>query len=144
MNFALEAVGDAWSLLIVRDIAFYGKRTFGEFLTSEERITSSVLADRLAVLVGTGVLMKRPSEVDGRRTIYGLTDKGLTLIPLLVELACWGMTHGPGVRTDDLFLEVARTDRGELVGLVRDTVAAGGAVFRGEDSVIEQLRRTRP
>jgi DNA-binding HxlR family transcriptional regulator len=141
VNFALEVVGDPWSLLIVRDIVFYGKRTFGEFLASEERITSSVLADRLAALVETGLLTKRPSAVDGRRTVYGLTDKGLTLIPLLVELACWGMGHGPDVRTDELFLEAARTDRGKLLELVRDTVAAGGAVFRGDDSVIDQLRR---
>jgi DNA-binding HxlR family transcriptional regulator len=140
VNFSLEAVGDPWSLLIVRDLVFYGKRTFGEFLASEERITSSVLADRLGVLVEMGVLMKRRSEIDGRRTIYMLTDKGLTLIPLLVELACWGMEHGPGVRTDEIFLEVARTDRGKLLGLIRATVAAGGAVFRGEESVIDQLR----
>ena len=45
VNFALETVGDPWSLLVVRDIVFHGKHAFGEFLASEERITTSVLAD---------------------------------------------------------------------------------------------------
>ena len=53
VNSALEVVGDPWSLLVVRDIVFYGKHAFGEFLASEERITTSVLADRLARLVSS-------------------------------------------------------------------------------------------
>jgi len=90
VNFALETVGDPWSLLVVRDIVFHGKHAFGEFLASEERITTSVLADRLAALVRTGILTKRRSETDRRKESYSLTEKGRALIPVLVELANWG------------------------------------------------------
>ena len=74
VNFALETVGDPWSLLVVRDIVFYGKHAFGEFLASEERVTTSVLADRLATLVRTGVLAKERSTAD-RREDWLRTDQ---------------------------------------------------------------------
>jgi DNA-binding HxlR family transcriptional regulator len=142
VNSALEAVGDPWSLLVVRDIVFHGKQTFGEFLASEERITTSVLANRLAALVRTGVLTKERSTIDRRKEYYTLTSKGLALIPILVELANWGMRHDPEVVAIPLWLDKVRTDREGLYRLIHDTVSAGGAVFRGENSVIEQLAQT--
>jgi DNA-binding HxlR family transcriptional regulator len=127
-----------------RDVVFYGKHTFGEFLASEERITTSVLADRLVTLVRTGVLAKERSTADRRKEFYTLTGKGLALIPILVELANWGVRYDPEAVVTPMWVEKARTDREELCGLIRDTVSAGGAVFRGENSVIEQLARTAP
>ncbi len=141
VNFALETVGDPWSLLVVRDIVFYGKHTFGEFLASEERITTSVLADRLAILVRAGVLAKERIPADRRKESYTLTGKGLELIPILVELANWGVRYDPEVAVNPLWVDKVRTDREGLYRLIRDTVSAGGAVFRGENSVIDQLAR---
>ena len=140
VNFALEAVGDPWSLLVVRDIVFHGKHTFGEFLASDERITTSVLADRLAALVQAGILVKRRDPADGRRWAYSLTGKGLALIPVLVELANWGVSYDPEVVANPLWVSKARTDREGLYRLIRDTVLAGGSVFRGDGSVISQLQ----
>jgi DNA-binding HxlR family transcriptional regulator len=141
VNSALEVVGDPWSLLVVRDIVFYGKHTYGEFLASEERITTSVLADRLAGLVSNGILTKQRNPADGRREIYGLTDTGLALIPVLVELANWGVKHDPDVTENSLWTSKAATDRAGLYKLIHDTVASGGSVWHGKDSVIEQLQR---
>jgi DNA-binding HxlR family transcriptional regulator len=139
VNFALETVGDPWSLLVVRDIVFYGKHAFGEFLTSEERITTSVLADRLTRLVDTGILAKQRSQSDRRKEFYTLTDKGVALIPILVELANWGMSYDQEARTNPLWIQKVRTDREGLCRLIRETVISGGAVFRGDNSVIEQI-----
>jgi DNA-binding HxlR family transcriptional regulator len=144
VNFALETVGDPWSLLVVRDIVFHGKHTFGEFLASEERITTSVLADRLAALVQTGVLAKERSTADRRKECYTLTGKGLALIPTLVELANWGVRYDPEVTASRLWVDKVQTDREGLYRLIHDTVSAGGAVFRGENSVIDQLFRAAP
>jgi DNA-binding HxlR family transcriptional regulator len=143
VNFALETVGDPWSLLVVRDIVFYGKHAFGEFLASEERITTSVLAARLATLVRTGILAKHRSAADRRKESYSLTDKGLALIPVLVELANWGVSYDPEVVANPLWVTKAQTDRAGLCQLIRDTVAAGGSVFRGENNVINQLQKQR-
>jgi DNA-binding HxlR family transcriptional regulator len=139
VNVALETVGDPWSLLVVRDVVFYGKRTFGEFLKSEERITTSVLADRLTTLVQKDILTKQRPPADKRREYYSLTEKGLALIPLLVELATWGATYGSEVATNSLWVEKARADPVGLGRLIRETILEGGAVFRGQNSVIEQL-----
>lgn len=141
VNFALETVGDPWSLLVVRDIVFHGKHAFGEFLASEERITTSVLADRLATLVRTGILAKRRSATDRRKESYSLTEKGRALIPVLVELANWGVGYDPDVAADPFWVSKAQTDRAGLYRIIHDTVLAGGSVFRGENSVISQLEQ---
>jgi DNA-binding HxlR family transcriptional regulator len=141
VNSALEVVGDPWSLLVVRDIVFYGKHTFGEFLASEERITTSVLADRLAMLVSSGILSKQRNPADKRRELYSLTDAGLALIPVLVELANWGVRYDPEVVENRLWTSKAATDRTGLYQLIQDTVGRGGSVYRGQDSVIEQLQQ---
>ncbi len=141
VNSALEVVGDPWSLLVVRDIVFYGKHTFGEFLASEERITTSVLADRLAKLVSGGILSKQRNPADRRREFYALTDKGLALIPVLVELANWGVSYDPEVVVNPLWVGKVETDREGLYELIRDTVVRGGSVWRGKNSVGEQLQR---
>ena len=95
VNVAIEVVGDPWSLLVVRDIVFYGKHTFREFLAGDERITTSVLADRLACLVEQGILTRHRSPTDRRQARYELTEKGLALIPVLVELGNWELATDP-------------------------------------------------
>src|SRR6266516_2955941 len=61
INFALELFGDPWSLLIIRDIVYFGKKTYGEFLASEEGMATNILASRLAHLEHQGLLVKKVS-----------------------------------------------------------------------------------
>jgi len=77
----------------VRDMVFVRKRYFKEFLASNEAIATNVLADRLRRLEATGIITKRPDPESARQVIYTLTDKGRALIPLLVELVCWGALY---------------------------------------------------
>lgn len=143
INVAVEAVGgDPWSLLVVRDVVFYGKHTFGEFLSSAERITTSVLSDRLVALVHNDILTKTTSEDDHRKEHYALTAKGLALIPILVELASWGVEYGPEATANEFWMNARHADPLGLNALIRKTVEAGGAVWRGSGSVIEQLQST--
>jgi DNA-binding HxlR family transcriptional regulator len=90
---ALEAFGDAWSLLVVRDLMFKGRKTFNEFLNAEEGIASNILADRLQRLEANGIVVKRRDPVDARRIVYRLTDKGIALAPVLLELVVWSARH---------------------------------------------------
>src|SRR6266581_1219221 len=87
INFALEMFGDPWSLLIIRDIVYFGKRTYGDFLASEEGMATNILASRLAHLEQQGLLVKKPSEQDKRKEEYVLMEKGLDLIPILQHIA---------------------------------------------------------
>lgn len=86
-------LGDAWSLLIIRDSVYYGKKTYGEFLASGEGIARNILADRLVQLQQRGLLTKRSHPTDRRKDMYELTADGLDLIPILLDMAEWGATH---------------------------------------------------
>lgn len=90
---ALELLGDAWSLLIVRDLMFKDRRTYNDFLTGGEGIASNVLADRLRKLEEANIIEKRRDPVDARRFLYRLSPKGIDLAPVLVELVIWSARH---------------------------------------------------
>lgn len=93
VNFGLEAFGDKWSLLIVRDILFRGKQTYGEFLKSEEGFATNILAARLEHLVAEGILVKNTSPDDARKDIFTLSEKGLSLVPILFEMMLWSYQY---------------------------------------------------
>ncbi len=104
INLALELFGDQWSLLIVRDLMFNGKRHFRELLASEEHIASNVLAERLKRLVDAGVLSRSADPRHRQKAIYRLTDAGIELAPILLTIQTWGSQHlpvrdEPGLRT---------------------------------------------
>jgi DNA-binding HxlR family transcriptional regulator len=93
VSAALELVGDRWSLLIVRDLMVRGYRTFREFQRAGEGIASNILADRLHKLEAGEVVTREAAAKDGRSTNYRLTEKGIALRPVLLELLVWGARH---------------------------------------------------
>lgn len=93
VNYALEAIGDRWALLILRDIVFRGRRTYRDFLNSEEGIATNILASRLNHLIGAGILQHEGDEEDGRKGNYSLTEKGLDLIPVIFEMVLWSAKY---------------------------------------------------
>ncbi|HEY0565048.1 MAG TPA: helix-turn-helix domain-containing protein [Terriglobales bacterium] len=93
VSVALELVGDRWSLLIIRDLMVRGLRTFKEFQESGEGIASNILSDRLQTLQEAGVIEAESEAGDARRVNYRLTEKGIDLAPLLLELLIWGARH---------------------------------------------------
>lgn len=93
MSISLEMFGDRWSLLIIRDMMVRGFRAFKEFLESGEGIATNILADRLRKLEASGVITAETEKSDGRRVNYCLTEKGIDLAPVLLELLIWGAKH---------------------------------------------------
>ncbi len=86
-------LGDRWSLLIVRDMMVRAFRTFKQFQQSGEGIATNILADRLRRLEAAGIIATEPDEADRRRVTYRLTEKGIDLAPVLLELLIWGARH---------------------------------------------------
>ena len=103
--FALDKFGDKWSLLIIRDLMFRGKESYGEFLESTEEIATNILADRLKRLESEGILTKSRDPNNGRRVIYHLTDKGLDLAPVLLSMIQWSAKHDPDTETPKEILQ---------------------------------------
>ncbi|QFY42200.1 helix-turn-helix transcriptional regulator [Candidatus Methylospira mobilis] len=93
VNVVLETLGDAWSFLIVRDLLFRERKTFNEFLHAEEKIATNILSNRLQRLEAAGIVSKQRDSDDTRRYIYRLTEKGIDLAPLLVEMVVWATKH---------------------------------------------------
>lgn len=93
LNIALEQFGDRWSLLIVRDMMVRGHRTFKQFQHSGEGIASNILSDRLQRLQSLGLVTAETEENDARQINYRLTEKGIDLAPVLLELLIWGARH---------------------------------------------------
>ena len=96
---ALDLVGDKWTLLVVRDLMFLGKRRYGEFSQSPESIPSNILADRLKRLEKTGLVTKKPYQQNPVRYEYRLTKQGAALFPVLREMIRWANKHIPGTAT---------------------------------------------
>jgi len=93
VSAALDLVGDRWSLLLVRDMMVRGYRTFREFQRAGEGIATNILADRLQKLEAGGMVLREPAAEDGRSTHYRLTQKGIALAPVLLEMLIWGAHH---------------------------------------------------
>jgi DNA-binding HxlR family transcriptional regulator len=93
LNASVEMLGDRWSLLIVRDLMIRGFQTYKEFLASDERIATNILADRLRKLEGHGIITTQPDAADGRKLTYSLTPKGIDLAPVLAEMVLWAARH---------------------------------------------------
>ena len=131
VNYGLEIFGDKWSLLIIRDIVFAGKKTYGEFLKSEEGFATNILASRLAFLEEQGILSKAPNPEDRRKDFYSLTEKGLDLMPILLNIVLWSAKHDPKSYMRRRKEFVARLNRSaqKMSGEVKELVRNGGCIF---------------
>jgi DNA-binding HxlR family transcriptional regulator len=95
INLSLEVLGDTWSLLIVRDLMFGDAAHYRELLRSEEGIAPNILADRLRKLVALGILSSSGDPTHKQKTRYRLTEMGIALVPVLVQLGAWGRKFLP-------------------------------------------------
>jgi DNA-binding HxlR family transcriptional regulator len=91
----LDLLGDRWTLLIIRDMLFFRKERFEEFLASPEGISTNILTQRLKLLEELGLILKEPYSNHRRRMSYRLTERGQSLKPVLKVMIAWGLKHIP-------------------------------------------------
>lgn len=124
--FALDVIGDKWSLLVLRDMLFRGKRTYGDFLKSHEKISTNILADRLGKLEAAGMIAKVPARKNSPRKAYKMTEKGADMLPVILEMIAWSAKYdryseGAALiagAPDDLLHRI-KTDRDGLMAELR-------------------------
>ena len=90
---ALDIIGDKWSLLIIRDMLLHKKTTYKEIVSSEEGIATNLLSTRLKMLASLEVITKRKLPENKKENIYLLTEKGIDLAPLILEVVLWSDKH---------------------------------------------------
>lgn len=115
ISSALDIFGDRWSLLVIRDLLFKGKVRYGEFLDSEERISTNILADRLRTLHEHELIDKQVDPEHGSKFVYSLTPKGRDLAPMLVEMILWSAEYDPDTAASEDFVAAARRDKPALL-----------------------------
>ena len=86
---ALDVIGDKWTLVVVKLMLLEQKKTFKEFSESDESIAPSILSNRLKMLEKMGFIVKEKLPDNQKTNHYFLTEKGLSLTPVVIELALW-------------------------------------------------------
>src|SRR5262245_34740142 len=127
-HFALGVFGDAWSLLIVRDLMFKNRRTYTELLRAEEGIATNILADRLVRLEEDGIIAR--DEKPGGGVSYRLTPKGIDLAPVMVEHIGWSAKYDARTDAEQGVGGPLRADRGRLLADLRTDLEARAKVER--------------
>ena len=115
INFSLEIFGDKWSLLIVRDLAFNGMRYYGEFMNAEEGFATNILAHRLNVLEDADIIKKEIDKNKKSRYIYSLTEKGIALVPMLIEMVMWGSAYDKDTVSPPEFIKRLKNDKENVI-----------------------------
>ena len=138
VNFAVERLGDKWSLIIMRDILFWGKRTYGDLLNRDERIATNILASRLEYLEQQGLILRQPDGRDRRKEIFEPTERGIDLIPIIVEMVAWSAKHpawhalepkGPPGQMRLILRAVNTKNKYPTIEKFKEKVRKGGFIF---------------
>ena len=107
----LNIFGDRWSFLIIRDMIFAGKNTYGDFLKSPEGIATNILASRLAMLEENDIIQKSEHPDSKAKALYTLTRKGMDLLPIMAEIYLWGEKHYPVPDEMKAEMDIFKTDK---------------------------------
>ncbi|MBE9462705.1 winged helix-turn-helix transcriptional regulator [Dyadobacter subterraneus] len=121
LSYTLDFFGDKWSLLIMRDMVIGGKATYGEFLGSDEKIATNILADRLSMLETYGFVTKQVAPDKKSKFVYRLTEKGIGLVPVILEIGLWGSQfHPPGLGAE--LIDALHVDRTGTIQKIQDSL----------------------
>ena len=123
IDYAATMFGDRWTLLVLRDLS-KGKRYFSEFADADEAIAPNILSSRLKQLEKFGIVARRIDPADRRQVVYELTEKGLDLTPIMVELTLWSAKHDPKSFVTKEFVDLATRDRETLIREIRKRLAS--------------------
>ncbi len=112
VSSSLDIWGDKWSLLIIRDLMFSGECTYGDFLKSEEKISTNILAARLKHLEQHDIIKKLEHPKSKSKVLYRLTNKGVSLVPVIVEINIWWHSFNEDVsEKSELILKKVANDK---------------------------------
>lgn len=114
ISCSLDVFGDKWSLLIIRDIMLRGKMSYSEFLESEEKIATNILVNRLGILEAENILSKQVSPTNKSKFIYSLTEKGINLLPIIIEIMDWGAKYNANCPRKELGKKIKKDKAGVI------------------------------
>jgi len=122
LSCSLDVFGDKWSLLIIRDLMFGNKCTYNDFLKSEEGIATNILASRLKGLEENGVIEKSAHPDSKAKILYRLTQKGIDLLPILMEVYIWSEKYYEIPTDIKATIKEAKKDKDKFVKQVTEAL----------------------
>jgi DNA-binding HxlR family transcriptional regulator len=117
--YALDTFGDRWSLLIVRDIIMLGSKTYSDFISANEAVSTNILADRLKFLEAEGIISKNRDPANRRSFIYDLTKKGCDITPLILDMILWGAKYDSNSKAPAHIIKRIKEDRESFLNEIR-------------------------
>lgn len=124
ISFTLDSFGDKWTLLVLRDIMFYDRTRFSDFMPME-RIATNILADRLSKLEAAGIITKERDVNLKNQFVYSVTQKGRSLLPLLIEMTLWGLEHDPESLASEEFVARSRNEKPKVIREISRAIEQG-------------------
>jgi DNA-binding HxlR family transcriptional regulator len=124
ISYTLDVFGDKWTLLILRDIMFYDRTRFSDFMPMEH-IATNILADRLNKLEAAELITKKRDSKLKNQFTYDVTAKGRSLMPLLIEMTLWGLEHDPESLASKEFVLKARKEKTKVVREISRAINLG-------------------
>ncbi|WP_276500197.1 winged helix-turn-helix transcriptional regulator [Terrimonas pollutisoli] len=112
---SLDAWGDKWSLLIIRDLMSAKECTYGDFLKAPERIATNILASRLKELEENKIIEKLDHPDSKAKVLYRLTKKGIDLLPVMVEINLWAEKYFPIPADKKAMLKEVKKDKAAFI-----------------------------
>jgi DNA-binding HxlR family transcriptional regulator len=109
IRFGMGIFGDKWTLLIIRDLMFKGKKHFGEFSDPEENISTNILTDRLTKLQDNGIVTKQRDPSNNSKYVYRLTKKGVELLPVMLSIIDWSEKYDQNTEVPREFVRKLRS-----------------------------------
>ena len=120
---ALDLIGDKWSLLLIRDMLIRKKKTFKEFAASDENVATNLLSSRLKLLESLEILTKRKLSSNKKENIYLLTQKGIDLAPLILEIVVWSDKYVRDYNPDMNPYDTVASDKSLLIQNTQEAYA---------------------
>ena len=128
VSYSLDAWGDKWSLLIIRDLMFAKQCTYGDFLKSAEGIATNILASRLLALEENKLIEKLPHPESKAKVLYRLTDKGIDLVPVMIEINLWAEKYFSNIPADrKAILKEVKKDKARFIKNAMKELKSGNA-----------------
>jgi len=122
VRYAATVLGDAWALLILRDLIFKGSRHFGDFVAAGERISTNILTDRLQRLEAEGIVRRSRDPDKAVRVIYDLTEKGRELVPVLLAMIAWSHKWDDQSEVPDAFAQALADEPEAFAAAIRTSL----------------------
>jgi DNA-binding HxlR family transcriptional regulator len=115
ISCSLDIWGDKWSLLIIRDLMFAKQCTYGDFLKSPEGIATNILASRLQALEENKIIEKLEHPDSKAKVLYKLTQKGIDLLPIMIEINLWAEKYFPIPAERKAMLKEVKKDKAGFI-----------------------------